>query len=225
MKIKELSRNQRPREKMMLYGSEVMSDQELLAIIIKTGIKGKNANELAGIILSHFMNGLNDLSNASVKELLEISGIGEAKACQLVAVCELSRRLAMKSLDNSIKITSSKQIKEIYIPRLRREKKEHFLVLLLDTKGKIISEETVSIGDVSSSIVHPRETFRKAIKMSASAIILIHNHPSGDPTPSQQDIDITKRLIDVGLLIGIQVIDHIIVGDHQANSLKDLNII
>lgn len=225
MKIKEIKEASRPREKMKLYGPGRLADHELLSILIESGTKKYNASELANIILNKFANSIHDLLDISVEELTKIEGIGFARASKIVAASELAKRINTHEVKNEMKITSSKSVIDLYSKRFAYEKKENFLALLIDTKGKIISEEKVSVGDLSSSIVHPREAFRLAIKKSAASVIFLHNHPSGDPAPSMQDIEITKRLVKVGNIVGIEVLDHIIIGKGKSNSLRDMGII
>ena len=194
--IKELEETDKPREKLYKFGLENLSEYELIAILIRSGSKKED-------------------------DLMKIDGIGLSKACSIVSALELSKRLNMRECVDNFSIGSPKSVADIFMNILRDEMKEHFYVLLLDTKNKIISWDEISKGDLNSSIVHPREVFKYALRYSANSIICLHNHPSGDPTPSSQDIDITKRLEEVGDLVGIRLLDHIIIGYNKYVSLKE----
>ena len=169
--------------------------------------------------------GIGYLSHVTVEELTKIKGIGQCKAAQIIAAIELGKRLSSSSGDDKLKVDSPLVIAELLMEEMRYLTKEHFKIAILDTKNQIISIENISIGNLNASIVHPREVFNIAIKRSANSIILVHNHPSGDPTPSTEDINITHRLIDAGNIIGIKVLDHIIIGDNKYISFKQKNII
>ncbi|AGB41895.1 DNA repair protein radc [Halobacteroides halobius DSM 5150] len=216
--IKDMPTDERPREKMVQYGSANLSTTELLALILRTGSHKKTALSLANELLS-VCSGLEGLIEYSIAELQEISGIGIAKATQLQAVVELSQRIAVAS-SKLTKISSPAEVAEILIPNLRYKMQECFMTVLLDTKNKVLAIEEISKGSLNSSIVHPREVFRPAIKRSSAAIILAHNHPSGDLTASQEDIKISKRLAQAGEIIGIEVLDHLIIGSNNYSSLK-----
>ena len=210
----------RPREKLLRYGPGILSVQELLAIIIRTGTRDANAIQVAESVLYQFKN-LRGVNNASVEELCAAaSGIGGAKAAQIKAALELGRRLNQQD-SQVVRIKSPADVAAWVMEDLRYLQQEQFRVLLLNTKNVIIAWEEVSRGSLNSSIVHPREVFARAIKRSAAAMILVHNHPSGDPTPSQEDINITRRLVEVGRLVGIEVLDHLIIGDGVFSSLKE----
>ena len=162
------------------------------------------------------------LEDSSVEELKKIEGLGDAKICSVLAAVELGRRISTAPREKRISITSSEQIAKLFIEDMRYESREVFKALLLNPKGEILSAETVSIGELTSTPVHPREVFAMAIKRSAAAIVLVHNHPSGDSSPSEADLDVTARLVACGKIIGINVIDHIIIGDGQFSSLQSL---
>jgi len=212
--------DERPRERLVRYGAESLSNAELLAIILRTGTKSDNVVNLANRILRDYT--LPQLSRASVAELREIYGVGLAKAAQITACFELARRLESYSDKPKPRIKSPDDAYRIVAPRLRRLKRETFKALCLNTKNQLIRVETISIGSLDASVVHPREVFRLAIQESAAAVILAHNHPSGDPEPSRQDIELTRRITEAGRLMGIEVLDHIIVGeDGRYVSLKD----
>lgn len=222
--IKELPEEERPREKLLKYGAESLSDAELLAIIIRIGSKERTAVELSQDIL-HYFGGLRALNYLSIRELTQIKGLGPAKAIQLKAVVELSKRLASLSREAREVIKSPQDVAQLLMPELRFLTQEVFKLVLLDIKNQVIAMPMVSKGGLSSSIVHPREVFKEAIKHSSAAIILVHNHPSGIPEPSRDDISITKRLVDSGKIIGIDVLDHIIIGDGIFTSMKEEGII
>lgn len=218
--IKDIPADMRPREKLLRYGSGVLTDQELLAIIIRTGSREANAIQLAESVLYQFKD-LRGINNAGIEEICAAApGIGNAKAAQIKAALELGRRLSQQGAE-VVKIKSPKDVAAWVMEDLRYLQHEQFRILLLNTKNVIISCEEVSRGSLNASIVHPREVFAKAIKRSAAAIILVHNHPSGDPTPSQEDINITRRLVEVGRLVGIDVLDHLIIGDGIYCSLRE----
>lgn len=225
MKIKEMSINERPIEKMVLYGKETLSNSELIAILLKTGTTKLSSLQLAERVINQNADGLRNLANITLEELMDIDGIGQAKAATIVAAVELGKRISASEAIQRGKISCVEDVVDIFMERLRYLKKEMFEVLLLDTKGNIISSENISVGDLCSSVVHPRETFKSAIKRSAAAIIFVHNHPSGDPTPSNEDIAITKRLIEAGNILGISVLDHIIIGDGVFVSMKASDLI
>ncbi len=222
--IKQMAEDERPREKLVKYGANSLSNTELLAILIRTGTKYASAIDLAQQILSTNQEGLRVLTDSTVEELSCIKGIGLSKAAQMLAAIELGKRLAVMS-NNTQGIKSPKDVSNLFMEEMRYYKKEHFKILLLNTKNEIISSNLVSVGSLNSSLVHPREVFVNAIKKSASCIILVHNHPSGNTRPSEEDINITKRLIEAGKIIGIDVLDHIIIGDGSYCSLKEQAII
>lgn len=223
--IKEMPENERPREKLIRYGSQTLSNSELLAIILRTGSKEQSAIELANTVLSHDDNGIRYLANCTPEELSKIKGIGQSKACQIIAAIELGNRLSRSTLESKKAIRSPKDLTDIFISDMRFLEKEHLKVVFLNTKNEIIAYETISIGSLNASIVHPREVFNRAIKKSSASIILFHNHPSGNPEPSKEDINITKRLMEAGRIIGIEVLDHVIIGDGDYFSLKENSLI
>jgi DNA repair protein RadC len=209
--LKDLPINQRPREKMLAAGVEVLNDAELLAILIQKGTRNQTALDVAYVLLSKF-GSLASLQNVGIRELLKIHGIGFAKACQIKSAFELSKRLREEIPAFRIQISSAKDVYALMKNKFLLEKKEYFYILLLDIKNKLLKECMISQGTLTASIVHPREVFNAAIKESAASIILIHNHPSGDPKPSQEDIDITRQIRQAGQIMGIKVLDHVIVG-------------
>ncbi len=223
--IKDLPLNERPREKLYKYGVKSLSNAELIAVIIRTGHREDTAIDLANRILSMDKSGISYLSHVTVEELTTIKGIGNCKAAQIIAAIELGKRISRYGGEDKIKVDSPIVLVQLLMEEMRYLKKEYFKIAILDTKNQIISIENISIGNLNASIVHPREVFNIAIKRNANSIILIHNHPSGDPTPSAEDINITHRLIDAGNIIGINVLDHIIIGDNKYISFKQRNII
>ncbi|SHJ95780.1 DNA replication and repair protein RadC [Anaerobranca californiensis DSM 14826] len=218
-KFKDLPITEKPREKLVRFGTENLSDSELLAILLRTGTKDKTVLQLAQEIIREF--GLKGLAQMDIADLKEIPGIGLAKATEIKAVFEIAARIQGKSISSKRQITCPKDVVEIMINKLQYLNQEHFYIVLLNTKNVIISYEEVSKGGLNIASIYPREVFNKAIKNSAARIILVHNHPSGDPTPSLEDINLTKRLIEVGKLTGIKVLDHIIVGQEDYISLKE----
>ncbi len=220
MKVKEMALEERPREKMLANGEKNLSNAELLAILLRTGTKHKNAIELANYIINKDIQGLRYLQDMTIEELCEIDGIGLSKATMIKASLELGRRVASIK-PHKYKIKNPWDIYKYYMDSLRYKKQEIFKVVLLNTKNEIIADVDVSIGTLNSSLVHPREVFREAIKRSTNKIILMHNHPSGTIEPSTEDKNVTARLIKCGELIGIEVIDHIIIGDGLYFSFKE----
>jgi len=220
MKIKEITPDQRPRER--LKAGKELNDAELLAIVLQNGTKGENVIDLSNRLISTF--GLGKLRTLSLNELIKVKGIGLAKASMLIAAFELSKRSnSGKIFEKTIKNPSD--IAEYYLNKLRDHKKEHLFAVFLDSKNKIIKDEIISIGTLNSSLVHPREVFKEAIRNSANSVILIHNHPSGNPEPSEEDIEITKRLFEAGKILGIEVLDHVIVTKDSFHSFKETGLL
>ena len=222
--IKKMPEDMRPRERLLKDGEKELSDEEILAIIINIGAHNLNAIDLAKELLLRYNGSLRALKEAGIEELMTVKGIGPAKAVTIKAALELGRRMSL-DVKRRIDIYSPEDVKNAVMEEMRYFDREHFRVMYLDRKGCLITMEDISIGGLHSSIVHPREVFKTAVKRSAAKMILIHNHPSGDPTPSQEDVDITCRLAEVGKLMGIEVIDHVIIGDNTISSLKRLNMI
>ena len=225
MKLRELPENERPREKLIYRGKSSLSNAELIAILIRTGSRDMSALRLAEKLLSMDKNGIFSLGECSVEELCAVKGIGKAKACQISAAMELGRRVAATPRKSRQRIKSSGDIAGIYMEEMRYCRKEYFNAVMLNAKKEIIASENIAIGDLCSSIVHPREAFLCAVKRSAAGIIFMHNHPSGDPKPSKEDIDVTRRLCETGRILGISVLDHIIIGDGIYISLKEQGLI
>ena len=210
MKIREMPPDERPREKLAAHGAAALTDPELIAILLRTGVAGKNVLEVARHLLKEF-GSLGGLSRCSVDELANIRGVGFAKAVQLVAAFGLGQRLARETLSKQ-KIDSPELVSELIGPEMRRLHKESLRVILLDTRYHLIRVEEVSVGSVNESIAHPRDIFRPAMIASAYAVIVAHNHPSGDSSPSQTDHSLTRRLAEAAELLQIKLLDHIIIG-------------
>jgi DNA repair protein RadC len=219
--IKELPVTERPYEKLEKYGASFLSDAELLAIVIRSGSKKERSVDLAHKILKLNNKGLAGIYQLTLKELQSVSGIGRVKAIQIKAIAELSTRISKVNAIDKMKISSPSSIANIYMEELRHLQKEHLKIVLLDTKNNIIGDKNLSIGTVNASLINPREVFIHALKNCAVHIILLHNHPSGDPTPSKEDISVTRRVLEAGEIIGIRLLDHIIIGDGKFISLKE----
>ena len=210
VKIREMPQDDRPREKLMSRGSSALTDAELIAILLRTGLPGANAVQVATQLLERYRS-LNGLSRCTVDEIADIPGIGPAKAVQLVAAFGLGQRLARETLTRE-KIDSPELVYDLLAPEMRALHKESLRVILLDTRYHLLRIQEVSLGSVNESIAHPREVFRPAVISSAYAVIVVHNHPSGDPSPSQSDHSLTRRLAEAAQLLQIKLLDHIIIG-------------
>ena len=219
MTIQDMTLEERPREKMILNGAGSLTDAELLAILIRTGTKQFNAIQLGKAIIEKADN-IRYLQNITIEELESINGIGKTKAVQIKAALELGNRIASYK-PAKYKIKNPWDIYKYYMESLRYQYQEIFKVVLLNTKNEIITDVDISMGTLNSSLVHPREVFREAIRRSSNKIILLHNHPSGNAEPSKEDKSVTNRLKECGELIGIEVIDHIIIGDGIYFSFKE----
>ncbi len=222
MKLTDWPEENRPRERLQKAGPKALSDAELLAIILQKGTKQENVIEVANRLISKYT--LQKLSECSLKELQEIKGIGFAKACQILALFEFNKRHNLAKTPTK-KITCAKDVFNLFHEKLKDEKQENFYILMLDTKNKIIGEKLITKGTLDTSIIHPREVFKEAIKNSASKIILVHNHPSGDPKPSSQDMELTKKLSKSSKLLDIQLLDHIIIGKENHFSLREQTVV
>ncbi len=226
LKIKELPICERPYEKMSEFGAEYLSNAELLAIIIKTGTKAYTAVELAQMVLKLSQDGrLSSLNNLSIEQLMKVKGIGRVKAIQIKAVLEFSKRIATSNGVVRQVVKSADDVSNLMMEEMRYLKKEMFKAILLDTKNKVLKIVSISTGSLNASIVHPREVFSEAVKCGCNSIIFVHNHPSGDPTPSNEDIRTTDRLVNAGDILGIKVLDHIVLGDGRYVSLKEQGFI
>ncbi|KXG11473.1 DNA repair protein RadC [Anoxybacillus rupiensis] len=218
--IRDVPKEARPRERLLFNGPESLSNQELLALLLRTGTKSESVLELAQRLLHRF-EGLRLLKEATIEEITNIKGIGKAKAVQILAAIELGRRIGRLSYDERYVIRSPEDGAKYLMDDLRFLSQEHFVAIYLNTKNQVIHRKTVFIGSLNASIVHPREVFKEAIKRSAASIICAHNHPSGDPTPSREDVEVTKRLVECGRIMGIELLDHLIIGDQKFISLKE----
>lgn len=218
---------ERPYEKCLAAGPVVLSDSELLAVIIRTGTRGMDAVDLAKKILSlpQVQSGLSGICHLTLQDLIKLPGIGEVKAIQILCIAELSKRIAVYQAKEKIAFQNPSTIAEYYMEQLRHEEQEQVICMMLDTKNHLLGEELLSVGTVNASIVSPRELFISALRYHAVHIILVHNHPSGDPMPSKADIDLTKRIHYAGELLDIHLLDHIVVGDKKYASLKEMNLL
>jgi DNA repair protein RadC len=214
----------RPREKMLIYGEDALSDRELIALIVGSGTRSMTVSSLAGKLLDE-AGGLRGLANRKGREMMGFEGIGPARAARLLATFTLARRLHAIRLRPGLPLRSSRDVFEHYHPLLRDAKRETFIVLLLDSKNRVMKEERISQGSLTASIVHPREVFHAAIRESAAALLALHNHPSGDPSPSREDYEITVRLREVGELVGIRLVDHVILGEERFVSFREHGLI
>ena len=222
-RIKDWPEDERPRERLLQVGEGALSDAQLLAILLRTGdhASGATAVDLARRVLGIFADSLEMVSAATVVELCQVPGIGLAKACEIKAAFELGRRLVARQGGRLTQFRTSKDVARYYMPLLADKKREQFQVILLDRKNRVMREVMISQGSLTASVVHPREVFNPAIRDSAAAVIFVHNHPSGDPQPSQEDRTLTARLAEAGQLLGIQVLDHIIVAGQTYMSFAD----
>lgn len=221
-KIKDLPKHEMPREKLIEKGVENLRDNELMAILLRTGIEGKDVMKVSGEILSKFPK--KKLLSLDFNALSKIKGIGAGKACLLLAAFELTKR-ALEVEDNSLPTITSAKDAVAQLQELRSAKKEHFVVLYLNARNQLIKKETISIGTLNANLVHPREVFKPAIDCLATSIIVAHNHPSGDSQPSQADVDLTKRMMEAGRLLGIEILDHIVISNSNSFSFKEKSII
>ena len=225
--IKEWPQDERPREKLLNRGAAGLTDAELLALIIRSGdpATGQSAIDLGRNLIGHFGSNLRELGSADIAELTAIKGMGLAKAAGIKAAFTLASRFQARKLERFDRFTSPQQVFDYFHHEFRDSRKEYFLALLLDGKNRIIRRVQVSEGSLNQSIVHPREVFSPAVKESAAALILVHNHPTGDPAPSGEDIAVTRRLREAGDLMGIKVLDHIIVGDGEYVSFVERGLL
>ncbi|GIP61491.1 UPF0758 protein YsxA [Virgibacillus pantothenticus] len=218
--IKDVPKDDRPRERLLKNGPAHVSNAELLAIILGSGTREESVISLANRLLMHF-EGLKLLNDATIEELTAIKGIGTAKGVLILAAMELGKRMNGFQPEERYVIRSPEDGAGYVMEELRSLNQEHFVALFLNTKNQIIHRQTIFIGSLNASIVHPREVYREAVKRSAASVIVAHNHPSGDPTPSQEDIHVTRRLVESGKMIGIELIDHLIIGNRNYVSLKE----
>ncbi len=220
--VRDLPEEERPREKLIRRGAASLSDTELLAILLRTGTSSVSVIHLAEEVLAKYQDkGLVSIMNISPQEIATVHGVGLAKAATIVAAVELGRRLSTKAAQKLEKIEGPEDVARYASPILRFEQKEHFLVMLLDVRNRVLAMPTVSVGSLTASVAHPREIFREAIRYSAANMILIHNHPSGDPMPSREDVQLTKQMMKAGEIMGIPVLDHVIIAGDGFLSLKE----
>lgn len=218
--IRDVPSEDRPRERLLNEGASVLSNQELLAIMLRSGTRQESVLHVAQRLLTHFQ-GLRLLKDASVDEITSLRGIGDSKAVQILASLELGKRFSRLQLAERVAIRSPEEGAELVMEDMRFLSQEHFVCLYLNTKNEVLHQQTVFVGSLNASIVHPREVFKEAFRHSAASVICFHNHPSGDPSPSREDTGITSRLVECGKMLGIEVLDHIVIGDQKFISLKE----
>ncbi|MGB9660978.1 MAG: RadC family protein [Moorellaceae bacterium] len=223
MTIKTMPPDLRPRERMLAVGPQALSNAELLALLLRTGTPQETALELAERLLAQ-PSGLRYLAEASLEELRDQKGIGLAKAAQIKAAIELGRRLSVYMADRSV-IQHPEDVARLLMEEMRYLDREHFRTVSLNTKNRVLAIDNVAVGSLNASLVHPREVFKGPVRRSAAAVILVHNHPSGDPSPSLEDIQVTRRLVEAGRLLGIEVLDHLILGDGSYLSMKEKGLL
>ena len=225
IKINDIPKNERPMEKLLMYGAEDLSNAELLAVLLRSGTGGENIVSLSTRLL-YDVGGLDGLLHINIEEIKKIKGIKDVKACQIIAMMELFKRFrTLKSQKDNFKVSSPKDISMLLVNEMNNLNQEVLKVILLNTKNIVIGVKDVFKGSLNSSIVHPREIFKEAVQRGSANIIICHNHPSGDPTPSKEDIDVTLRIKQCGDLMGIKLLDHIIIGNSNYISLKEKGII
>ena len=223
--VKELPESEKPYEKCLHYGAEYLSDAELLAVIVRTGMQGRNAIDVAHEILNCKEKSLLNLYYLSMKELTDIPGIGMVKAVQLKCLAEITKRMTKAVRLREVTLNSASSVAAYFMEELRHEDREKLMLCMFDSQCVLLGEELISVGTINSSLVSPREIFSRALANQAVYIILLHNHPSGIPIPSVQDKLVTKRVWDCGELIGIHLSDHIIIGDNKYFSFKEENLL
>ncbi|QAT39581.1 DNA repair protein RadC [Clostridium sp. JN-9] len=224
IKIMDLPENERPRERLIRYGAQSLSNSELIAVILRNGIKNENVLNLSSRLIT-ICDGIDGIFNRTAEELMDISGIGISKASQIAAIGELFKRVRAFKSGNAYKISRPKDASDYVMEEMRHYNVEILKVIMLNVKNVVIASKNVSMGSLNSSIVHPREIFCEAIRRSCYSIIICHNHPSGDPTPSSEDINITHRIKECSKIIGIELLDHIIIGNGDYVSLKEKGIV
>ncbi|HJC79864.1 RadC family protein [[Ruminococcus] torques] len=221
--IKDMHQEDRPYEKCERFGAENLTDAELLAVLLRTGTQGENSLQLAHRLIRSERSGrgILNIHRWTFEQLMRIKGIGRVKAVQILCLSELAKRMARSSATEGLDFSNPQTVARYYMEDMRHKEKEVTKLLLLNTKAKLIGECVISVGTVDAALVSPRELFIEALKRNASAIILLHNHPSGDPSPSREDVRITRRIYEAGALLGISLLDHIIIGDNCFISLKE----
>ncbi|SCJ90279.1 DNA repair protein RadC [uncultured Clostridium sp.] len=225
IKINDIPKNERPMERLLKYGADDLTNAELLAVLLRSGTRGENIISLSTRLLSD-VGGLDGLLHINLEEMKKLKGIKDVKACQIVAMMELFKRFrTLRSQSNDFKISSPKDVSELLINEMNNLNQEVLKLILLNTKNTVIGVKDIFKGSLNTSIVHPREIFREAVQRGSANIIICHNHPSGDSTPSKEDINITLRIKQCGDLMGIKLLDHIIIGNNNYISLKEKGII
>ncbi len=218
--LRELPADERPRERLIAYGEAALSNIELIAVALRTGSRGENVISLAQRLLGEF-HGLAGVATASVSELCRVAGIGPAKAAQIKAALELGRRLVATGGESRPRISSPYEAADRFLAEMGNSPQEELRVMLLDTKNQVLRTPTVYIGNVNTSVVRPAEVFREAIRDTATSVIIAHNHPSGDPTPSPEDVAVTREIVRAGEILGIRVLDHLVIGKGRFTSLRE----
>ncbi len=222
--VHDLPKQERPRERLQKFGAEALSSQELLAIVIGRGVPKKSVMKIAQELLSRF-GSVHGISQATIEELSQIGGIGLAKATQLKACFELGKRQELEVEPEEYEIKDPSGVVKAIKARIQDKSKEHFKLIILTTRNKVIRITDISTGTLNASLVHPREVFKAAIKHGASSVVLVHNHPSGHPEPSEEDLKITRRIAEAGKILGIEVLDHVIIGKSNFFSLKEKGLL
>lgn len=218
--IRELPENERPRERFKQYGKEALAVHELIAIILRTGGSHQSVLSLAQTLYQKFKS-MRTISQTSIQDLMTVRGVGEAKAIQLLAALELGHRMHLEHFSESPSLHSPQSVYQFMHDEISMLSQEHFYALYLDSKGHLIQKQCLFVGSLNASLVHPREVFKHAVTHSAAAIIVVHNHPSGDPTPSLSDLNVTKVLAEAGRMMDISILDHIIIGKGRYHSFKE----
>jgi len=218
--VKEMPEDERPRERLARVGPQALSSAELLAIILRTGVKGENVVTMASRLLAKY-GGLAGLSRVELAQLGQEHGLGPAKASQLLAALELGRRLMAESPEERFQIRAPQDAANLLIPLIGHQEQEHFVVLYLDTRNRVMDREVLYKGSLNTSLVRIAEVFRGAIRRNCAAIIVAHNHPSGDPSPSPEDVALTRRLVEAGKLVEVEVLDHVVIGQGRFVSLRE----
>lgn len=225
VKIKEIPANDRPIERLLNYGSNYLSNEELIAIIIKTGTYKYSSKEISSILLSE-IDGLKNIININYEQLIKIKGIGKVKAVTILALIEITRRINMKvETIYNVKITNTSKVFEYYKDKFKEKSQEYFYAIYLDNNKRIIKEKLLYMGTINQTLIHPMDIFKEAYLSSAISIVCIHNHPSGNVLPSKNDIEITNNLRNIGKLMGIEIIDHIIIGQNNYYSFYENGLI
>lgn len=225
--MKEMACEERPYERCERFGASNLTDSELLAVLLRTGTRGENALQLADKILHPVFSqkGVLNLHQWTYEQLMQIKGIGKVKAIQILCLAELSRRLAKATAQEGLNFSNPASIARYYMEDLRHANQEQMKLLLLNTKSRLIGETDISKGTVNSAVISPSELFVEALQKNAVSIVLLHNHPSGDPTPSKEDVLITRRIQEAGRLIGVELLDHIVIGDNCYVSLREKGLV